>query len=187
MRRVSLLALAVIVGCTTTSTPRTPEPQTAGPPVTLVTIGGDETFGADLPRDERFRLSWPQLVYRSLPSRATLTNLGTRGATTASALATQVRIAGELHPTIVVVWLHGDTAANLAGLLQLVRPNSDVKLVVVVGPRDLSNTSDENAARMAAQEAAAELVDLTSLPAPLGASGHRAAADAITAAIGPVN
>lgn len=188
MKRLSLLVFALIAGCTAASTPRAPAPRASGPPVTLVTIGGDETFGADLPRDERFRVSWPQLVYRSLPSRATFTNLGTPGATSVSSLATQARIVRELHPTIVVVWLPGDAAAaDLVSLLQQVRPSPSVKLVVVVGPHVPGNASDEATTTMAAQEAGAHLVDLTSLPAPLGASGHRAAADAITAAIGPVN
>jgi len=196
MKRALLVLLALTAACTATSAPqRTPTTQTGGPPVVFVTIGSDETFGADLPHDDRFRRAWPQLVYRALPTRATFTNLGTQGATTTSALATQLPIARSLHPTIVVVWLTGDaaagiapptSAANLLSLLQPLRSVGVATLVVVVGPSRASTTSYDDATKTAAQQAGAVLVDLTGLPVPLGESGHRAAADAISAAIGPV-
>ena len=165
MRRALLVLLALTAACTTTSVPQgTPTPQAGGPPVVFVTIGGDETFGADLPHDDRFRLAWPQLVYRALPARATFTNLGTQGATTTSALATQLPIARSLHPTIVVVWLTGDaaagiapptSAANLLALLQPLRSAGVDKLVVVVGPNRASIASYDDATRTAAQQAGA--------------------------------
>ena len=197
MRRTLVVLLALTAACTTTSAPQeSPTTQTAGPPVVFLAIGGDETFGVDLPHDDRFRLAWPQLVYRALPARATFTNLGTRGATTTSALATQLPIARSLHPTIVVVWLTGDaaagippptSAANLLSLLRQLRSAGVAKLVVVIGSNRASSTSYDDAIKTATQQAAADLVDLTTLPVPLGVSGHRAAADAISAAIGPVH
>jgi GDSL-like Lipase/Acylhydrolase family len=197
MKRAAVLALLIISACTHgSSQPSVPLPQSSGPPVAFVAIGGDETFGTALPRETRFRDSWPQLVYRnSLPARATFTNLATPGATSQSALATQLPIALQLHPTIIVVWLAGDAAAgipsstyetNLAAMLQALRANGVERVIVVAGPETDGGAGYDDATRSAARSANAAVVDLTALAAPLGSATNHTAADAIAAVIGPI-
>lgn len=167
------------------------------PPIAFVAIGGDETFRTALPRDTRFRNSWPQLVYRnSLPARATLTNLGTPGADSTSAVETQPPIALQLQPTIVVVWLSGDAAAgippatheaNLARILQSLRTANVERIIVVTAPDTDGGRAFDDATRSAAQSANATVVDLSALAGPSGTATNHAAADAIAAAIGPIH
>jgi hypothetical protein len=198
MKRAALLALVFLAACTRGSTQTgAPPPQSSGPPVAYVTIGGDETFGSALPRDTRFRDSWPQLLYRnSLPARASFTNLGTPGAISTSAVAAQLPIAVQLHPTIIVVWLAGDAAAgipastyeaNLARILEALRTANVERVIVVAGPDTDGGAAYDDATRSAAMSANATVVDLTTLAAPLGTAPNRTAADAIAAAIGPIN
>jgi hypothetical protein len=190
--------LLIVSACTSTSVQHgAPPPQSSGPTVAFVTIGGDETFGTDLPRDTRFRDSWPQLVYRnSLPARATFTNLGTPGATSTSALAAQLPVAVQLRPTIVVVWLAGDAAAGIAAptyeatlarMLEALRASSVERVIVVAGPDTDGGALYDAATRSAAMSANATVVDLTALAGPLGPATNHTAADAIAAALGPIN
>jgi lysophospholipase L1-like esterase len=198
MKRAALIVLVLLAACTRGSTQAgAPLPQSAGPPIAFITIGGDETFGTALPRDTRFGDSWPQLVYRnSLPARATFTNLGTPGATSTSAVAVQLPIALQLQPTLVVVWLAGDAPAgipaatyeaNLARILQSLRTANVERIIVVAGPDTDGGAAYNDATRSAAQSANATVVDLTALAGPPRTATNHAAADAIAAAIGPIH
>jgi hypothetical protein len=198
MKRAAVIVLVLLAACTRGSTQAgAPPPQSAGPQIAFVTIGGDETFGTALPRETRFRDSWPQLIYRnSLPARATFTNLGTPGATSTSAVAVQLPIALQLQPTIVVVWLAGDASAgipaatyeaNLARILQSLRTADVERIIVVAGPGTDGGAAFDDATRSAAQSANATVVDLTTLAGPPGMASNHAAADAIAAAIGPIH
>jgi hypothetical protein len=159
-------------------------------PVVFVTLGGDETAATDLPRERALRDGWSQLVFRTaLPRRSTHVNLAFRNATAADVLADQLPDALTLHPTIAVVWLG---AADAAGPTPAARFGAELGSVAgrlrAAGARVFvidSGGPYDAVIRAAAADAKATVVKVD-VDAPLGVDGHRAVADAVGRAIGPV-
>lgn len=188
---IVVLSSALLLACSGGQGAGAPTgPSVAAAPVTLVTIGGDETAAVDLPRDLAIRESWPQRVFRSsLPQRAVFVNVAFRAATAADALAVQVPDALALHPTIVVVWLGSTDVAlgtpideygtELASVLGQARDAGARVLVVVAGGYG-------ETARTEAQAIGADVVDVSDIPVPLGAGGHERVAAAVAKVLGTV-
>lgn len=191
--RVALVVALALVLAATACTHRAGggDPST-GPttPVVFVTLGGNETAGADLPRQRSLRDGWNQLVFRTaLPRRTVHVNLAFRNATAADVLADQVPDAVKLHPTIAVVWLGtADEAASTPA------PTFGAQLASVVGRLHDAGAKVfvidaggryETVTRTAAADAGATVVPVD-VHDPLGVDGHRAVAEAVGRAIGPV-
>jgi acyl-CoA thioesterase I len=121
MRRAAALAalsVAFVVGgaalgCSDGSGVEAPGAATAAPPEAYVAVGASESVGvgADRPLVE----SWPRVLYRRALDRNTVfVSAGVEGSTVAEALDEQLRLALELRPTLVTVWLNvNDMAAGV--------------------------------------------------------------------------
>ncbi len=105
-----LLVVLVLVaaGCSSGSHSAAP-PTTlaAGPPETVLAIGGSATEGDGVA--DRLRNAWPYLVFHeSFPISTVFVNGALDGATVANALVAQAPLARDLKPSVVEIWLGAD-------------------------------------------------------------------------------
>jgi hypothetical protein len=194
--RLSIVVLLALGACSPSNVSRGAPPTTAvQPAISLAVLGSDEAFGAGLSRDDRNRVSWPQILFHDhLPARATLVDLAAAGATANDVLRRQLPNALQLAPTIVVVWISGDALVDapltnyrngLASVLTALHAAGVARVLVAAGPSGHPDYDDVT--RNVAETSGSTFVDLASLDAPLGRAGHQAAADLIAQALGPVN
>jgi hypothetical protein len=114
---------------------------TSVPSEFLVAFGSSAGYAADLP--DRFRLSWPQLLYRdAFPISTVFVNLSNDPTTLDQAVRFGLPVALEQHATIAAIWLgpgSGEcgpdtTATRFASVLaSLVQPLRAAGARVVIG------------------------------------------------------
>ena len=158
-------------------------PRNTVPGRTVLVLGSGDAAGDGLA--DPLRDAWPRLVYATaFPPGSVLVNAAERGATVASALASQLPIAREVRPDTALVWLgFADLAAGTAparvgsDLATLVHNLHDLgaRTVVVANLPDLAGLPSPAALNAeiarAASDNSARLVDVHTLHATAGDNG----------------
>jgi hypothetical protein len=175
---VVALSGAALVACTDSPSVTGPPPATEAP-VQLVVLGGDDAFGSALPREQRLRQSWPQLVLGQLPPGSSMVDFASAGATFDDIRDRQVALAGSVPPQLAIVSFDslspsdlptGDAVGEIIDALH--RAGATTVLIVSA---TFASTPDLNAAAAAH---GATIVD-TSTATESGADRDRQVADAI--------
>jgi lysophospholipase L1-like esterase len=106
------VAVAVLAGaCSGGSADDRRTAAPTGEPEVYVAVGSSETLGAGA--DNPFTESWPRVLYRTALDRdAVFVNAAADGSTVADALDEQLRLALEMEPALVTVWLALDDLAS---------------------------------------------------------------------------
>lgn len=119
-----------------------PPVATPGGNVVYLAVGASETVGFG--SDDPLREAWPRIVFEHLGVGARFVNAGIPDATVASALADEVPLAVETHPTLVSIWLNandliagvpvGTYEAQLGDLIHRLRDGGRATVLVANTP-----------------------------------------------------
>lgn len=192
------LVLSFVPACSTSrqATNAVPPVAVAGPPESLVTLGGDETLVR--PADDDGHRSWALQVFDALAPSAVYTDVATEDATAHDGVVDQLPRAVDLAPTLAVVWFgYHDERGGVPvptfeeDLARVVRGLQAVGArVLVLSPTGTGTSADaayQAAARHAAESTGATYVEVPGSPPRRGGpepATQTAIATAVRAAIG---